>query len=210
MDMRIFPRKDRAGAYAFTVRLEEPNDLFESRPADVERGRAPEGPAIDQVRASFGARRYSGLGTVTIELPPDKITREVERGLRRAFAHYCELGIVREETGLADIERDGWRTLLSGAIVLAIGLALSEAVLRTPAIPKEFRDFLGNGLFLVVAWVGLWYPLDTLFYAGRPHRAERRLLRAMSELELVVRPEGDERLAADLPEAATVAPPLAG
>ncbi len=198
-------RMDRAGAYAFTVRLEDPNELFEPRAADVERGRSPEVPAIDQIRTTFGAHRYSDPGTVTIELPPDKATPEVERGLRQAYAHYCKLGTARSESELAAIRRDGWRTLLSGAIVLFIGLALSEAVLRTRGIPKELRDFLGNGLFLVVAWVGLWYPLDTLFYSGRPPRGERRLLRAMCQIELVVRPIGERLQAADPPETAAVA-----
>ena len=99
-------------------------------------------------------------------------------------------------------------TLLSGVVVLFIGLVLSETVLRSK-VPKELRDFLGNGLFLVVAWVGLWYPLDTLFYAGRPHRAERKLLRALGQVELVVHPIGSDagRVGAADP---AVARPVAG
>ena len=135
--------------------------------------------------------RRPATGTVTIELPADKATEDVERGVRQAFARYCEAGIAQVERELAAISRDGWQTLMSGAVVLFFGLVLSEAVLRSK-VPKELRDFLGNGLFLVVAWVGLWYPLDTLFYAGRPHRAERKLLQALREVELVVRPTGPD------------------
>jgi hypothetical protein len=82
-------------------------------------------------------------------------------------------------------------------------------VLRSK-VPKELRDFLGNGLFLVVAWVGLWYPLDTLFYAGRPHRAERKLLRALSDVELVVRPAGADGGLVEAADAAAAARPVAG
>jgi hypothetical protein len=197
-------RNGRAGAWEFTVRLEDPNELFEPRAADVERGRAPEEPAIDAIRDSFGATKRQEPGTLTIELPPDKATPDVERGVRRAFARYCEAGIALAERELAAISRDGWRTLMSGAVVLFFGLILSEAVLRTK-IPKEFRDFFGNGLFLVVAWVGLWYPLDTLFYAGRPHRAARKQLAALSEVEVVVRPTGGDGGRVEAAEAATAA-----
>lgn len=202
-------RNGGAGAWEFTVRLEDPNELFEPRPADVERGRAPEAPAIEEIRHSFAMQRRPESGTVTIELPPEKATVDVERGARKAFARYCEAGIEQAERELAAISHDGWRTLLSGAVVLFFGLVLSEAVLRTK-IPKEFRDFFGNGLFLVVAWVGLWYPLDTLFYAGRPHRADRKLLHALSQVEVVVRPTGGDGGHVDAVEAAAVASPVAG
>jgi hypothetical protein len=200
-------RNGRAGPWEFTVRLDDPNELFEPRAADVERGRAPEVPAIDEIRHSFAMHRRPESGTVTIELPPDKATPDVERGVRQAFARYCETGIAQAERELAAISHDGWHTLMSGAVVLFFGLILSEAVLRTK-IPKEFRDFFGNGLFLVVAWVGLWYPLDTLFYAGRPHRADRKLLQALSGVEVVVRPIGEHSGAAG--DGAAVATPVAG
>src|ERR1700751_417665 len=148
----MFMRNPPAGAWEFTVRLEDPNELFEPRPADVERGRAPEPPAIDEIRHSFSMQRHQEPGTVTIELPPEKATADLERGMQRAFARYCEAAIEQAERELAAINSDGLRTLLFGAVVLCIGLALSEAVLRS-GIFKELRDFLGNGLFLVVAWV---------------------------------------------------------
>lgn len=203
-------RNGRAGAYEFTVRLDDPNELFEPRAADVERGRAPEEPAIELIRDSFGSRKWSEPGRVTIELPPEKATSEVERGVRQALARYCEAGIARVDRDLAATRRDGLHTLLFGAAVLAAGLILSEAVLRTRGWPKELRDFLGNGLFLVVAWVGLWYPLDTLFYSGRPFRAERRLLHALSRVEIVVTPRGDRAGTQEPVETAPVAASVAG
>ena len=185
-------RNGGAGAYEFAVHLEDPNDLFEPRPADVERGSPPEEPGIQRIRDELDASRRGTEVTVEIVLPADKATPEVERGVRRAIARYCEAGIARAEHDLKAIHRDGWRTFLFGAVVLAVGLLLSEAVLRERVIPKELRDFFGNGLFLVVAWVGLWYPLDTLAYGGQPYRHERKLLRALSQVEILVRPGGGE------------------
>ena len=136
-------RNGRAGAYELMVRLENPNELFEARPADVERGRPPEDPGIQQIRDASAARPRGSTVTVTVVLPPDKATSQAESGIKRA-------------------------------------------------VPKELRDFFGNGLFLVVAWVGLWYPLDTLVYGGQPYRNERKLLRAIGRAEIVVRPDDRE------------------
>jgi hypothetical protein len=189
-------RNGRAGAYEFTIRLEEPNQLFEERPADVERGRAPEPPGIQRIRDEVFYRPRNARGRLTILLPADKATPEAGRGIRQAIAHYCETGAARDGHELAGIRHDGWRTFGIGALILAIGLGLSEVVLKSKW-PHELRDFFGNGLFLVIAWVGLWYPLDTLIYAGRPYRADRKRLRTIAQLEIVVHAEGTEWSEAD-------------
>src|SRR5437764_9768472 len=129
-------RNGRAGAYEFSVRLEEPNELFEERAADVEQGRPPESPAIQQIRDDVADRPRGASGTVVIVLPADRATPRVEQGIRRAVARYCEAEIEHAEHELAAIRRDGWRTFLFGAVVLALGLILSESVLRS-SFPKE-------------------------------------------------------------------------
>jgi hypothetical protein len=186
-------RNGRAGAYDFTLTLDDPNDLFDPRPSDVLAGLPPRAPGVEQIRDELSVHPLKAPARLAIELPPDKATPGLEHAFRRAIARYCQEGIARAELELRWIHREGIQTLLFGAVVLAVGLALSEAVLRTGSIPKELRDFFGNGLFLVVAWVGLWYPLDTLIYGAQPHRFERKLLRAMREMEIAVRPAGERR-----------------
>ena len=77
--------------------------------------------------------------------------------------------------------------MLFGAVVLAAGLALATVFMENHW-PQAVRVFLGDGVFTVIAWVGIWYPLDTLIYSGRPYRVERRLLKTIRELEIAVRP----------------------
>jgi hypothetical protein len=195
-------RNGRAGVHEFIVTLDDPNDLFDPRPSDVLAGLPPRPPGIEQIRDELSAHPIKGPARVAIELPPDKATAGVEHAFRRAIARYCKEGIARAELELMGVRREGMQTFVFGAVVLCVGLFLSEAVLRSN-IPKELRDFFGNGLFLVVAWVGLWYPLDTLIYGAQPHRFERKVLRAMQTMEIEVRPAAEppdrpsETLAAD-------------
>ena len=81
--------------------------------------------------------------------------------VKRAVANYCDTpGITRAEHELSAAQREGWQTMFFGAVVLAAGLAL--ATLFTKSYwPQAIRVFLGDGVFTVIAWVGLWYPLDT-------------------------------------------------
>jgi hypothetical protein len=176
-----------AGARELSVALSHPNELFEAAASDAASGVPPGVPGIERLRDELSSGSLRAPVKLEVRLPADQATEQVERGIKRAVARYCEDGIAHAESELAAIHRDGRQTLILGAIVLTAFLAASEAVISSGA-PKDIRDFFGNGLFLVAAWVGMWYPLDTLIYSGRPYRFERRLLRAMGAMEIVVRP----------------------
>ncbi len=182
-------RTDRAGVREITVALSHPNELFEPAECDVARGLPPGVSGIEQIRRELSSRSLRTPIKLVVEVPAGQATPQVERGVKQAVASYCRTGIKEAENELAAIRRDGTQTLVLGAVLLAGFLAVSETILSSGA-PKDIRDFFGNGLFLVAAWVGMWYPLDTLIYSGRPYRFERRLLRAMSSMEIVVRSAG--------------------
>jgi hypothetical protein len=42
-------------------------------------------------------------------------------------------------------------------------------------------------VFLVIAWVGLWYPLDTFVFVRRPLLREKRVLEAVLSMGVTVR-----------------------
>lgn len=41
-----------------------------------------------------------------------------------------------------------------------------------------------------IAWIGAWYPLDTLINYTRPYRQTRKVLQALRKFPVVVRPDG--------------------
>ena len=170
------------------IELARPDELFEERPSDVASGRPWQSSGIDQIRNALSAGSVRARITTLIVLPRDRIEPRLEHGIREAVARYCEDGITQAENELKAIRREGVQALVLGAILLAVFLGLSEAVLQSD-LPHSIRTFFGDGLFIVAAWVGMWYPLDTLLYAGRPYRLERTLLRAIQGMEIVVRPQ---------------------
>jgi hypothetical protein len=173
-------------ARELTVAIGDPAELFEASQCDVADGQPPGEPGIERIRHALENGSLRGPVAVTIELPQHQLTPQLEHGIRQAVRRYCDDGIARDAQRLRAIWRDGMQTMVLGAVLLAGFLLISEAVLRSGA-PSEIREFFGNGLFLVAAWVGMWYPLDTLIYSGRPHRIERKLLRALRAAEIRVR-----------------------
>ena len=168
------------------VELAQPDELFELRRSNVARGSPLYGPGIDRIRSELSSGTVREPTRITILLPREYATSQMEDGIRTALARYCEMRMRRLENELKALQRDGRQALVLGAIILTVSLALSQFILQT-GLPQGVRDFFGNGLFLVAAWVGIWYPLDMLIYAGRPHRMEQKVLRTIRELEVAVR-----------------------
>lgn len=167
--------------------LRDANELFDYGPPNVEEGNPGSYPGIDRIRNKLSSGSQPNPRRLVVLLPRQQITPQTERGIREAVASYCDAGIRRAEGELSAAQRDGWQTMLFGLAVLAAGLALST-IFSENRFPQTIRVFLGEGVFLVIAWVGIWYPLDTLLFAGRPYRVERKVLQAIRELEIAVRP----------------------
>lgn len=79
----------------------------------------------------------------------------------------------------------GRRSLVVGLLFLTICLGLGELVGRAWAgVPAS--GVLREGL-IILGWVALWRPLDTLLYEWWPIRRRERLLRRLAEAEVTVR-----------------------
>ncbi|MDT7743983.1 MAG: hypothetical protein QOE59_3061 [Actinomycetota bacterium] len=174
------------------VHLGAPEELFAVDPL------APlSTPAGERVRATPGVDELLGelLGRagvrrrrrVVLTLPPSaladaQVGPRLEAGLRR----WCTARIERVERESRSLWRQGLWSLRGGTVLFVLGLVLSTGFLE-PEIPQLLQDVLGNGIFLVVAWIGLWYPLDLLFFARSPAKREMRALDVLATMPVEVR-----------------------
>jgi hypothetical protein len=66
------------------------------------------------------------------------------------------------------------------------GLSLLSVFVTSSSISDEWRTAI-DGLLIVLEWVALWYPLDALFWYGRPLTQELRVLRRLESGSMTVR-----------------------
>jgi hypothetical protein len=170
-----------------TLELDNADELFVARGPNVACGVPSLPPGIEEIRAELGAHSLRTAVATVIVLPRAGLRPDLARDLTRAVKRYCEIGITRADNELRAMRREGLRWLVFGCIVFALFVYFSERVLSISNLPYVVKDFFGNGLFIVIAWVALWYPIDTLIYSGRPYRQERNVLRVMRGMEIVVR-----------------------
>jgi hypothetical protein len=172
------------------VALHRPAELLSVEPeAMLERDARIEPGADEIVNELLGRSRVQRRARIVLTLPAEQITHDTAETLHVALRRYCEarLGRVQREIDVA--WRQGLRSLGSGSILFIVGLLLSTGFLE-PDVPAFWQDLLGNGVFLVIGWVGLWYPLDLLFFARQPLKREALIVKAISRMPLLVQPAG--------------------
>ena len=122
-----------------------------------------------------------------VTLPPEQIQPDTAAQLQATVARYCRARLAAADREAQVLWRQGLRSLGSGSFLFVLGLILSSGFLE-PDVDSFWQNLLGNGVFLVIAWVGLWYPLDLLFFARQPVRREQQILRVLIDSPVEVRP----------------------
>ncbi|HTW02578.1 MAG TPA: hypothetical protein VMF87_19900 [Streptosporangiaceae bacterium] len=170
-----------------TLELQDADELFAARDPNVASGMPGLPPGVDRIREQLDAHSLPGSVAAVIVLPPAQVKPDLACDMGRAVERYCEIGIARAESEIGLVRREGFRTLLIGLSLFFAFVAIAEAIGRT-GLAAPLRNFLAeDGLFIVVGWVGLWYPIETLLYGSRPYRREIAILQTMREMRIEVR-----------------------
>ncbi len=146
---------------------------------------------MEELILALTPRRLGGGVRLTLRLPQSQVGPDTESVVRGAVGRYCDLRLKEADLRLKSQTREGFGALPLGLVLFVAGLIIS-AVLTGSRVPETVRILFGDGAFLVLAWVGLWYPLDTLVHYRRPVLREKRVLAALSAMEVVVVAEGTE------------------
>jgi hypothetical protein len=170
-----------------TLRLDRLEEMFSPPAVDPFGGTANLRSGVERLVAELQMLRPQGSVRATIVLPAAQFDPGSEGQLRASVDRYCEMRIGDLERERAALRYDGISALAIGVPILLFVLLLSQAV-RHSGMPEFLRSFWADYVLLVIAWVALWYPLDTLFYYGRPHTHELRALRALGRTEIVLVP----------------------
>jgi hypothetical protein len=181
-------RRSRQVGEDVVVALYRPAELLSVQPeAMLERDARSESGADEIVNELLGRSRVQRRARIVVTLPAEQITPGIAETLHAALRRYCEARLARVQRETEVTWRQGLRSLGSGSILFLVGLLLSTGFLE-PDVPQFWQDLLGNGVFLVIGWVGLWYPLDLLFFARQPLKREAQIVQAISQMPLSVQP----------------------
>lgn len=175
------------------VHLRRPEDLVSVEPGDLlddtpDAGPVRSVPGVEEILGELlGRPHLRRRRRVVLTLPAAALADPATAPrLVSTVARWTRARAVRTERETRVLWRQGLTSLPAGALLFVVGALLSSDFLADD-VPAFLQDLLGNGVFSVIAWVGLWYPLDLLFFARSPARREMRALDALGRMPVEVR-----------------------
>jgi hypothetical protein len=190
------------------VRLTTPEDLFRAPEPHLfhDHGRLISG--VEELVLALQGRRVPKRVRATIVLAKNAPGQDPET-LAGLMRRYCDLRLQEVELRMRAQGREQRRAILVGSLLFVLGVALAGEF-TTSFWPDEIRSLLGDGIFLVIAWVGLWYPLDYLAFGRQPLLQERKVLRALGRAEVTLEREQDDAAGRRRSEPVAASPAPAG
>jgi hypothetical protein len=173
------------------LRLGAPEQLFEVAPADMfsADGRLVSG--MEELIGELTPRRLSPELHVVVALPNDAVNSETQAHLQQAIRRYCRQRLRQTELIRSAQWQDVMSALRVGCVLFVIAILLSYYFNRS-GLSTLANQFIGDGFFAVVAWVGLWYPLDALVHYRRQTARDKKVLSFIGSTDLIVRADGPE------------------
>lgn len=123
--------------------------------------------------------------SVTVELPPEAITPQLEDRASAALNRECRRKLAVLDDELEAVWRLGIKALLWGILAVMVLNGLAGAIGDQEA--GSLEEAVASGLS-VASWVILWVPVNLLVYDRWYYRRDRRAYRRLRDLPLTVVP----------------------
>ena len=168
------------------LRLNTPEELFNVDPSRMLSATGRLVTGIEELVQQVTPLRFRPGLRATIVLPPDQAQPGTEERLRAAILRYCQLRLGHTDAARRTQRQEVVVAFGVGLVLFVLGVVFSFYFDRS-SLPELLKLLIGDGVFVIVAWVGLWYPLDELVHYRRPLVRERRVLAAIQAMDVVLR-----------------------
>ena len=166
------------------MELERLQDLF-SPPTFAEFGDSADVPSgIERLVTELKTVRSADVG-VTVVVPDAEMQPGLDARLAAAIRAYVAVRVSDVEYRRAALRHEGLTALVISIPILSV-LTVLEILVADSSIPEAGSTAI-DGILVVLVWIALWYPLDTLFWYARPLIHEQQVLRALEAAPLTVR-----------------------
>ena len=166
--------------------LTQPSELVEPSTAPWWSPERHVGTGIEHLLSVLQARSSRTPVEIEVVLPAEEIEPETAEQLTGALRRYCSSRISANEREVKDTRLHGLEALVFGVPLAVVGLLivfLAARLVEKHGNPNLVLETIGG----VLAWVGLWFPLDTIVFTPLGFARENRRLRALAEAHLTVR-----------------------
>jgi hypothetical protein len=175
------------GQQVIELRLANAEELFQLPQTDLFSEYRNYLTGVELCVSELRGRRDRRPVRLEISLPTSEIDDQLATRMARALHRYCDHRMRYNGSEGRATRYTGFSALRVGIPMTVIGLILTAAALRMgddENTPRLLIDHLG----WVLAWTGLWFPLDCYFFYPLAYGRENRVLALLREAQVVVLP----------------------
>ena len=169
------------------LRLNAAEEMFQLAPTDLFSEYRNYLTGVDLSISVLRSGLARGPVELELSLPPEAIEDDLSDRLRRALRRYCTHRITYNQRERRATRLAGLSSLWIGVPIAVIGYVL---VLSAGALvgPSGNTNLVFSTTGWVLVWVGLWFPLDTMFFTPLAYGRENRVLERLRDAEITVVP----------------------
>jgi len=132
-------------------------------------------------------RSHPGKAPIRLEvsMPDTEVDDEVANRIGRTMRRYCDHRIAYNKREQRASRFDGAASLWIGLPIAALGMlvVILGAKLTNPS---DNGGLVLNTGGWILAWIGLWFPLDSMLFTPLGYGRENQALRLLGDAEVVV------------------------
>lgn len=176
----------RSASQVVELRLMHMHDMFEMPQTDLFSEFRNFLTGVDFCLSELRSRASRRPVRLRIQLPADEINDETAARLSRTLRRYCAHRVRYNRRETQAQRFGGISALRIGLPVSALGLVLT--VVATTIKAGSAGNIVTDHLGWVLAWIGLWFPIDQFLFYPLAYSRESRVLRLLADAEVVVMP----------------------
>lgn len=171
----------------YELHLQDIRDLFVAPDDDPFDPHYQDVSGIDELVNLITPSKLRVMPRITVYLPPEKLTPTLQAETRVALHHILQRRVRWSQNEVLATRKNGWISLVYATILTLIVLALVIA-----AYYFEWPTWAQAGayaIFIVVAWVAMWWAVETLLFDWLVDRRMGRVYALIDAANVEVRAE---------------------
>ncbi len=169
------------------LRLLHANEMFEAPQTDLFSEYRNFLTGIEFCVSELRGRRDRRPVRLEISLPTAEMDDGLPARMARTLHRYCDHRIRYNGRERRATRLGGFSSLRVGLPIAFVGLVLTVLATRLEA-DNEITRLVEDHIGWVLAWIGLWFPLDAMLFYPLAYGRENRVLALLRDADLQISP----------------------
>jgi hypothetical protein len=170
------------------LRLCDIHDLFDMSSTDLFSEYRNFLTGVDYCISELRSRRSSKPVRLDIRIPAEQLVDGLAERVSYSLRRYCEHRIQYNRRERSALRLDGVTALRIGIPITILGLLMTVTSSRFEVPDDDAFKLVLDHLGWVLAWIGLWFPLDSILFYPHAYSRETRVLRLLHDADIVLGP----------------------